>query len=207
MRPPLRRMLAVASIASLLEFTLSDAQKVKDLTDHAPTVEEIIDGLKQPGAPTGQPRMRGIDLSGKAAPAQCEQYRQQAKARARGVKLTEEAKGIAMTITFATNSAQLTADAKQTLDTLGKALTSTELTSSCFQIEGHTDDVGKDSYNLTLSQRRAQSVEQYLAAHFKTKERTVAVGYGEEKPIADNTTADGRQKNRRVQVVNVSSAN
>ncbi|MBT0662885.1 OmpA family protein [Geobacter pelophilus] len=65
-------------------------------------------------------------------------------------------------------------------------------------IEGHTDDVGDAGMNKKLSQRRADSVLKYLVDKYGIdKKRLTAVGYGEEKPIADNKTAAGRQKNRR----------
>jgi outer membrane protein OmpA-like peptidoglycan-associated protein len=75
------------------------------------------------------------------------------------------------------------------------------------QIEGHTDSKGSDTYNQTLSQRRAQSVIRYLAKSLGVKEdRLLAVGKGESDPIADNSTDSGRQKNRRVQIVNIGHA-
>ncbi|MBW2180218.1 MAG: OmpA family protein [Deltaproteobacteria bacterium] len=66
-------------------------------------------------------------------------------------------------------------------------------------IEGHTDSRGSDQYNQSLSQRRADSVRQYLIDKFGiSASRLTAKGYGESKPIADNNTAQGRQRNRRV---------
>lgn len=69
-------------------------------------------------------------------------------------------------------------------------------------IEGHTDNIASDKYNMKLSQRRAESVKKYLVDKYKIdSKRLTAKGYGETKPIADNATAAGRQKNRRVQGV------
>ena len=69
-------------------------------------------------------------------------------------------------------------------------------------IEGHTDSVGTNAYNLSLSQRRAEAVRQVLIDQFKVDaSRLTSVGYGEERPIADNRTAEGRQLNRRVVAV------
>lgn len=69
-------------------------------------------------------------------------------------------------------------------------------------IEGHTDDTGKAEYNKSLSQRRANAVRQVLIDRFGIDaSRLDAVGYGEEKPVADNATAQGRQENRRVVAV------
>jgi OOP family OmpA-OmpF porin len=87
---------------------------------------------------------------------------------------------------------------------LSEALKSNELASSCIQIEGHTDSKGSDVYNVQLSQRRARSVVQYLVQNLGVPEnRLIPVGKGESEPIADNGIAAGRQKNRRVQIVNL----
>jgi OOP family OmpA-OmpF porin len=66
------------------------------------------------------------------------------------------------------------------------------------EIQGHTDWIGLESQNQTLSASRADTVRSYLISHGVATERLVAHGYGEMKPIAENTTADGREANRRV---------
>jgi len=69
-------------------------------------------------------------------------------------------------------------------------------------VEGHTDSTGSKSYNLALSEARAESVFNDLNAHCQTApEQLKTVAYGEQKPIADNTTAEGRRKNRRVELI------
>ena len=67
------------------------------------------------------------------------------------------------------------------------------------EISSHTDDVGTNEYNQKLSQARAESVVNYLIGHGIDKARFIAKGYGEGKPIAPNTTPEGRQKNRRTE--------
>jgi outer membrane protein OmpA-like peptidoglycan-associated protein/tetratricopeptide (TPR) repeat protein len=67
------------------------------------------------------------------------------------------------------------------------------------EISGHTDDVGSDKDNLLLSERRAQAVVRYLMTKGIAGERLQAKGYGEEKPVADNTTEAGRAENRRTE--------
>jgi outer membrane protein OmpA-like peptidoglycan-associated protein len=69
------------------------------------------------------------------------------------------------------------------------------------QIEGYTDNVGAQSYNQDLSQRRADAVKRYLVAHGIASDRLDASGMGMNDPIADNTSASGRQQNRRVEVI------
>jgi len=69
-------------------------------------------------------------------------------------------------------------------------------------IEGHTDNVGNDAYNLNLSAERARAVQQYLLANMGlVEDRVQALGYGEERPIANNDTDEGRVQNRRIDVV------
>jgi len=66
------------------------------------------------------------------------------------------------------------------------------------EVDGHTDSVGADAYNQQLSEKRADSVRDYLISQGVNGTRLVAKGYGETQPIADNATAEGRASNRRV---------
>ncbi len=66
-------------------------------------------------------------------------------------------------------------------------------------VEGHTDSVGSNTFNMGLSQRRADSVRDYLVAKGVEADRLTAIGFGEEKPIDSNQTRAGREKNRRVE--------
>ena len=69
-----------------------------------------------------------------------------------------------------------------------------------FEIDGHTDSDGSDEYNQVLSEKRANSVKNFLVSQGVTAEITTK-GYGESKPIASNDTAEGKQKNRRVEII------
>ena len=68
------------------------------------------------------------------------------------------------------------------------------------RVEGHTDNKGNDKKNKELSQTRAEAVVAYLVDHGVEASRMVAEGFGEENPIADNKTKEGREENRRVEI-------
>jgi len=72
-------------------------------------------------------------------------------------------------------------------------------------VEGHTDSVGTEEYNQALSDRRAKAVFDYLTSRGVDPARLSSIGHGELKPIADNTTAEGRQLNRRVMLIRTDS--
>ena len=69
------------------------------------------------------------------------------------------------------------------------------------RIEGHTDSISSDAYNQKLSEARAASVRDWFVAEDVASSRLSAVGHGESRPVADNETAEGRQRNRRVEIV------
>jgi outer membrane protein OmpA-like peptidoglycan-associated protein len=69
------------------------------------------------------------------------------------------------------------------------------------QVEGHTDSIGSDDYNMTLSQQRADAVRTYMVSQGVPADTVTAVGLGKADPVADNATAAGRQQNRRVEMV------
>ena len=91
-------------------------------------------------------------------------------------------------------------DDKEKLAVLGAFMIKYPDTSAV--IEGHTDNVGTQEQNMKLSQQRAESVVSYLVDTFRiTPARLTAVGYGESRPIADNSTNEGKQANRRINAV------
>ena len=103
-------------------------------------------------------------------------------------------------ITFETNSAELTAQAKKQLDVVAAALNNNKLAEYSFNVEGHADPRGAHDANLSLSQQRAESVRQYLvSAHAIDAKRLKAVGKGDSEQLnADNPAAP---ENRRVTIV------
>lgn len=106
---------------------------------------------------------------------------------------------IALYINFDTNKADLKADGQATVREIVAMLKSAPQMK--VSIEGHTDNVGAAAANKTLSEARAKSVMNAVVAGGIAAGRLAAVGYGAEKPIADNRSEEGRAKNRRVELV------
>jgi peptidoglycan-associated lipoprotein len=102
---------------------------------------------------------------------------------------------------FPLNSSELSSEAKKALDDLAGKLKS-ENKNVYLEIQGHTDSLGSDAYNMTLGLRRAEAVRNYLNMQDGVPlHRMNVISYGKTKPIADNKTREGRAKNRRVTVV------
>src|SRR5262245_6238958 len=103
-------------------------------------------------------------------------------------------------VTFRTNSAVLSPEAKHKLDEL--AAKTTNARAFMIEVAGHTDSTGSDAKNFRLSRARADAVVQYLAVQHKIPLRrfVTPMGYGKTEAVADNTTASGREQNRRVEV-------
>lgn len=100
---------------------------------------------------------------------------------------------------FDVNSTQIKRGFNSTMDKIAKVLNKygkTELL-----IVGHTDSTGSDQYNQSLSENRAQSVQQYLQARGVIQQRLSAYGKGEHEPVASNASEDGRRQNRRVEII------
>lgn len=134
---------------------------------------------------------------------------QQAKARAQeleqelaALKAKRTDRGFVITlgdVLFEYNQARLKPGAQQNLYRLVSFLK--QRPEQNVLIEGHADNSGSESYNLGLSQRRAQAVRDFLVMNGIGPERINARGYGEAYPVASNGTAAGRQQNRRVEIV------
>lgn len=101
-------------------------------------------------------------------------------------------------ITFPTNGYDLRSDFMPVLDSVAEVLY--KYTDTRLVVEGHTDSTGEASYNYSLSERRANSVLNYLATHGVDRDRLLSQGFGEDQPIADNDSASGRALNRRVEL-------
>jgi outer membrane protein OmpA-like peptidoglycan-associated protein len=115
----------------------------------------------------------------------------------------EEARGVVITLSgavlFASGKSQLLPIAKEKLDQVIKALADQGHPS--LVVEGHTDSTGSHSANMTLSQSRADAVVQYLTQQGYPGGKIKAVGIGPDRPVADNSSPDGRANNRRVEMI------
>ena len=101
-------------------------------------------------------------------------------------------------ITFKSDSAELDPSFFKVLNSVNVVVK--KYNKTVVEVAGHTDSTGAADYNQKLSERRANSVAQYLESQGLANNRVVTVGAGESRPVADNTTPEGRQANRRVEL-------
>ncbi len=125
----------------------------------------------------------------------CAETNAGAKVDVNGCPVSLELKGV----NFKVDSAVLTPNAKSILDGVAQNLINFPQKND-IEVHGHTSSEGSDSHNQKLSQRRSQSVVSYLKQKGVTN-RLTARGYGEKQPVADNSTQEGRELNRRVELV------
>jgi outer membrane protein OmpA-like peptidoglycan-associated protein len=146
-------------------------------------------------------RAREVD-NAKAARDQEAQKAAGLQAEIDALKAKPTDRGLVLTlgdVLFDTGKAELNAGAARKLDQLAQFLT--EHGDRRIQIDGFTDSVGTDSYNLDLSQRRADAVRSALQGRGIDNSRIATQGYGKEFPVASNADSGGRQLNRRVEVI------
>lgn len=108
-------------------------------------------------------------------------------------------------ITFNTNESVIKSSANRVLDSVAKV--AEEYNKTSLRIIGYTDSTGNDSINVPLSQKRAAAVAQYLELRGVSAARITAMGMGSQNPIASNSTAAGREQNRRVEIYLINNAN
>jgi OmpA-OmpF porin, OOP family len=106
--------------------------------------------------------------------------------------------GVPGNIVYETGKAVIKPESEPTLNAL-KDFMEQNKNFTRIRVEGHTDNVGKSPANLQLSQDRAAAVVKWLSEHGINKDRCLAVGFGDAKPIADNKSEDGKAQNRRTE--------
>ncbi len=182
-----------------------------------PTVNQVIDALNPAKANPDTPqtddtdyegdvktgKSRSIDMSKMKAPSKTTINRD----RKKPIPITHRKEtdiGMSMEIIFGYNSAELTAEAKEQLKPVGEALASETLKNLSFVVEGHTDAVGGQAYNKTLSEERAASVKQFLVKTFNIEASHIQIiGKGKSDLFDPNNPAS--EKNRRVRFVTVTA--
>ncbi len=182
----IRSVAAAAGVVLLVSPLSAMAQSSNG--NGTPTAAEIVEAL----TPKKTAKTRSFRRTGKS----------------RGIKIDGQLPKdvdlptINLTINFEFDSANLTNDGIIALRSLGTALQNPGLESMRFQVAGHTDDVGSPTYNMTLSERRAQTVVQHLTAYHNIEyHRLAPVGYGETRPAV---AGDPRHPlNRRVQIFTI----
>jgi OOP family OmpA-OmpF porin len=208
-----------AAIATLIVAPLALAA-VSAAAQSNPTSDQIIQSLK-PSGNLLQGGTRGIRMANPNATAETPQqggggtpaaapaaapvsHSTRTASAGAPAAAAPSAPSVSLTVEFASGSADLTSQARQTLDQLGKALSSSDLARYRFRIEGHTDTVGTAAYNKALSQQRADAVAAYLEQKFGVKSnRLDPVGMGEEGLAVPTPPNTPNEKNRRVNVVNL----
>ncbi|MET0593127.1 MAG: OmpA family protein [Polyangiaceae bacterium] len=114
------------------------------------------------------------------------------------VTVTGDRLGVPGNIVYETGKAIIKPESEPTLNAL-KDFMEQNKNFTRIRIEGHTDNVGKSADNLKLSTDRAMAVVTWMTQHGLNKDRFLAVGFGDTKPIADNKTEDGKAQNRRTE--------
>jgi outer membrane protein OmpA-like peptidoglycan-associated protein len=181
----------------------SDAEKQKAEAEKAQADAEKA----QAEAQAKEQQAQDAAAAAQASAAQAEQEKEQLRASLleqfnRILETRDTARGLVVSlgdVLFATGKYDLRPDARERLAKLsGIVLAHPGLN---LAIEGYTDNVGSELFNQTLSEQRASSVRAYLIAQGLNPETVSATGFGMSNPVADNSTAAGRQKNRRVEIV------
>ena len=174
------------------------------LAQRNPSAAEITRSL----APPEDSEDRGIHRAGPDQPSPAATARPAppdlAGQRRATLPVPSSQPSVNLSVLFHTGSADLTPEARLTLDELGKALSGPALAPCRFRIEGHTDTVGDPGANLALSGRRAAAVMAYLTARFGVdRARLQAVGMGDGALLVPTGPGVPEPRNRRVQVVNI----
>jgi len=186
----------VAGVAKYKGCPVPDTDKdgINDEQDKCPTVPGVA---RYQGCPIPDTDADGVNdeedkCPNRAGPASNQGCPEISK------EVIEKVNFAAKNVFFATGSFKLLPKSFKSLDEVAAILKADDLLK--IQIDGHTDAQGDDAKNQTLSDNRAKAVKDYLVSKGVTEANTNSTGYGETKPVADNKTAAGRAKNRRVEM-------
>jgi outer membrane protein OmpA-like peptidoglycan-associated protein len=176
----------------------SDSDGISDDVDRCPLQAEDVDGFQDDdGCPDLDNDLDGIPDATDKCPNAPETFNGVEDEDGCPDEKAIEKQFILKGVNFESGSAVLTPDSYRVLDEVVRSLMAYPEVK--VEIQGFTDNVGKASYNLGLSERRAEAVKQYLVNAGIDPARLIAKGYGEENPVAPNATPEGRAQNRRIQ--------
>lgn len=184
----------------------NDLDSLLDAADRCPNEPEDVDGFQDAdGCPDLDNDGDGIPDTSDRCPNEPGPADEQGCPRVyRDVEVTSTGIVIHQTVYFEFNRAVIRPQSFPLLDTVAQVLH--DFPDITVEIQGHTDDRGRDEYNLRLSSERAEAVRQYLIQKGIDPSRMSARGYGETRPLASNRTAAGRARNRRVEFVRTDPA-
>lgn len=201
----LRRNPLMLLFAGALSLALVGPVSAADDTE---STSALINALKKKKL-----KVRGVNIRKQATPGQSDFIKSLKNRKLRAISVEERTKvakivkeskapSVDLEIQFAYNSATIQPKSVPLLINLGKALGSADLEGATFLVAGHTDAKGSNSYNQTLSERRAAAVRNFLTKSFKLDDSTlIAIGFGEEQLKLPSSPNSG--ENRRVQIVNL----
>jgi outer membrane protein OmpA-like peptidoglycan-associated protein len=196
-----------AKMAEALAATIAENETTaKANKDFQTTQTEILKNTKADLATSEQSGLVKTEQLATEQKARLEADNRAAKAQADLAKLAavkEEERGLVITLSgsvlFASSKSELLPSALDRLNQVADALLATK--ERKLTVEGHTDSQGGANYNLELSQRRADAVRSYLISRGYPGDLIQAKGIGKSRPIADNSSAEGRANNRRVEII------
>jgi len=196
-----------AKLAEAIATTAAEnAATAKANKDYQATQTEIVKNTKEDlAASERDAEIKAVQLAAEQK-ARLDAENRAAVAQADLAKLAavkEEARGLVITLSgsvlFASGKSALLPAAQNRLNQVADALMATK--ERKLTIEGHTDSQGSSSYNQGLSQQRADAVRSYLISRGYPGDLIQAQGIGEDRPVADNASAEGRANNRRVEII------
>jgi outer membrane protein OmpA-like peptidoglycan-associated protein len=198
------RLLSILTIGATLSMTAGLA-----LAGDTVSADKILNALKPKSATRGLSVGPQVDTAAQAKEASFVDKLRNRKTRSLSLGERQEIAELAATkpkidleIRFDYNSADISKSSMPAVQELGKALSDASLKGSTFVVAGHTDAIGGEAYNQELSERRADTIKQYLTEKFGLNgSDLVTVGYGKTQPKDPNAPMD--PVNRRVQVVNM----
>ena len=203
-----QRSMIVVAAAATLALVASGCATKKYVAGEVAGVNTRVDGV-QTQVEDAQTKLKdheGRISQNSSATAAASKTAQEALDRAVAAGKLAEGKFLYETVLsddkvkFGFDKAELSAEAKSALDAFADKLKA-DNKNVYVEIQGHTDNVGSEEYNFQLGEKRAEAVRRYLSMKGVPLNRLSTISYGEAEPVADNSTRDGRNQNRRVVLV------